>query len=77
LKSKEGKMKTRKFASIVVAVMIAVLCVSIIIAALFGLSKLIILYVPVLTEVLPIISAVAFIALISSIIYERIKKTKR
>lgn len=67
-------MTTRKFASIVVAVMIAVLCVSIIIAALFGLSKLIILYVPVLTEVLPIISAVAFIALISSIIYERIKK---
>lgn len=74
-------MKTREIASIVIAVMIAtmiaVLCVSIIVAALFGISKLIILYVPVLTEVLPIISAVAFIALISSIIYERIKKTKR
>ncbi len=67
-------MKTRKFASIVVAVMIAVLCVSIIIAALFGLSKLIILYVPVLTEVLPIISAVAFIVLVAIILYDRIKK---
>lgn len=67
-------MITRKFASIVVAVMIAVLCVSIIIAALFGLSKLIILYVPVLTEVLPIISAVAFIVLVTIILYDRIKK---
>lgn len=67
-------MTTRKFASIVVAVMIAVLCVSIIIAALFGLSKLIILYVPVLTEVLPIISAVTFIALVTIILYDRIKK---
>lgn len=67
-------MTTRKFASIVVAVMVAVLCVSIIIAALFGLSKLIILYVPVLTEVLPIISAVAFIVLVTIILYDRIKK---
>jgi|BioPla2DNA2_1021312.scaffolds.fasta_scaffold78638_3 hypothetical protein len=70
-------MKTRKIAGIVVAVMISVVCVAVIIAALFGLSKLIILYVPVLTEVLPIIAAVAFIVLAAITIYELIKKTKR
>jgi ABC-type nickel/cobalt efflux system permease component RcnA len=67
-------MKPRKYASIVVAVMIAVVCVVIIISALFGLSKLIILYVPVLTEVLPIIAAVVIIALAAITIYERIKR---
>lgn len=67
-------MKTRKIASVIIATMIAVLCVSVIVAALFNISKLIVLYVPVLTEVLPIISAVAFIVLVAIILYDRIKK---